>query len=460
MTTPYDAPTLAVLRETAETALAYLQGLGKRRVAATATVEELRATLGGPLPEELSTAAAAVARLAEGAGPGVVATAGPRYFGFVTGGSLPAALAAEWLAGAWDQNAALGVLSPAAAVVEEVAGVWLAELLGLPPVVSFGFVTGGQMANVTGLAAARHHVLERAGWDVGRDGLAGGPPVRVVVGEERHVTVDQALRQLGLGAPAAVVPADAQGRLRADTLADTLEGLEPGPLIVCAQAGNVNTGSFDPLDAVCEATHARGGWVHVDGAFGLWAAASDARRPLIAGHGRADSWATDAHKWLNVPYDCGLAFCAHPDAHRAAMGVQAGYLVPGGDVRDPMDYVPEVSRRARGLPVYAALRSLGRSGVAELVDRCCALARRFADALDATEGIEIRNEVVLNQVLVAFPGQDSREVIARVQTDGTCWLGGTTWHGEPPIRISVSNRSTTEQDVDRSVKAILRCVEG
>jgi glutamate/tyrosine decarboxylase-like PLP-dependent enzyme len=388
-----------------------------------------------------------------------VTTTGPRYFGFVVGGSLPAALAADWLTSAWDQNAGLAVLSPAAAVVEEIAAGWLAELLGLPAGVSMGVVTGAQMAIVTGLAAARHDVLARAGWDVGRDGLTGAPRVRVLVGDERHVTVDQALRLVGLGAPV-VVPADGQGRMRADALADVLDGLGDGPLIVCAQAGNVNSGAFDPLDAICDLTHDRGGWVHVDGAFGLWAAASNRLRALVAGAERADAWATDAHKWLNVPYDCGLAFCARPAAHRAAMSISASYLTPGGDLRDPNDYTPEVSRRARGLPVYAALRSLGRFGIAAMVDRCCAHARRFAAALAAADGVEVCNDVVLNQVLVRFGDSDAvtREVIARVQEDGTCWMGGTVWKGKALMRISVSNWSTTEDDVDRSVEAILRCL--
>jgi glutamate/tyrosine decarboxylase-like PLP-dependent enzyme len=450
------------LETAAAHATQFLRGLPERPVAARAGAEELRARLGGPLPEHPADPAEVVAQLAKLADDGLVATAGPRYFGFVVGGSLPAALAADWLAAAWDQNAGLFVLGPAAATVEDVAAGWLTELLGLPATASCGFVTGGLGANFGGLAAARNHVLARAGWDVERDGLLGAPPVEVVVGAERHVTIDVALRYLGLGSGRLrVVPADDQGRMDAAALGEVLAAVK-GPTIVCAQAGNVNTGAFDPLAAICAAGHDHGAWVHVDGAFGLWAGASPALRHLVAGVEQADSWATDAHKWLNVPYDSGLVFVAHPQAHLAAFAKVASYLTPGqGGERDPDGFVPEGSRRARGFPVWAALRSLGRSGVAGLVERCCRHARRFADALAATDGVEVLNEVVLNQVLVRFPdpGGDhdgrTREVIRRVQADGTLWLGGTTWHGMAAMRISVSNWSTTTDDVDRSVAAIL-----
>ena len=396
--------------------------------------------------------------LVEAAEPGLVAMPSGRYFGFVIGGVVPAALAADWLTSTWDQNAGLYVGGPAAAVVEEVAGEWLRQLLGLPAGVSFGFVTGCQMAHVTALAAARHHVLAAAGHDVAQDGLHGAPPIRVVVGEERHVTIDRALRLLGIGSSQLVlVPADGQGRMLADRLPEALAG---GPMIVCAQAGDVNTGAFDPLEAIADAVAEAGAWLHVDGAFGLWAAASPRLRHLVAGAERADSWATDAHKWLNVPYDSGLVFCRHPDAHRAAMAVHASYLVhaPPGAERDQMDWNPEFSRRARGFPVYAAIRSLGRRGVAELVERCCEAARLFAELLGRTDGVEILNDVVLNQVLVRFGDDDerTREVIREVQEDGTCWLGGTTWHGRAAMRISVSNWRTTAEDVERSAAAILR----
>jgi glutamate/tyrosine decarboxylase-like PLP-dependent enzyme len=450
------------LEAAAAHAARYLRGLPERPVAAWAGAAELRQRLGGPLPDGPADPAEVVAELATLADDGLVASAGPRYFGFVVGGSLPAALAADWLTAAWDQNAGLFALGPAAATVEEVAAGWLTDLLGLPASVTTGFVTGGQMANVSGLAAARHHVLATAGWDVERDGLAGAPPIEVVVGAERHVTIDAALRLLGLGSGRVrVVGADDQGRMDAAALAEALAASQ-GPAIVCAQAGNVNTGAVDPLAAICEAAHARGAWVHVDGAFGLWAAASPARRHLVAGAEQADSLATDAHKWLNVPYDSGLVFVAHPEAHRAAFSTVAGYLTPGATgERDPDAYTPEFSRRARGFPVWAALRSLGRSGVADLVERCCGHAGRFAAALGAADGVEVLNEVVLNQVLVRFPdpGGDhdgrTREVIRRVQAGGTLWLSGTTWHGMAAMRISVSNWSTSDADVDRSVAAIL-----
>jgi glutamate/tyrosine decarboxylase-like PLP-dependent enzyme len=448
-----------LLGETASYATDFLEGLPDRRVAATATVEELRASLGGPLPNGPTDAREVVAHLAAAADPGIVAIPGGRYFGFVIGGAVPAALAADWLSSAWDQNAGLYVGGPSAAVVEEVAGAWTAELLGLPDDVSFGFVTGCQMAHFTALAAARHGVLDKVGWNVEERGLIGAPPVHVVVGEERHTTIDRALRHLGLGT-ACVVPvaADGQGRMEPDALRSAL-GRMDGPTIVCAQSGNVNTGACDPLDEIADVVRATDAWLHVDGAFGLWAAASSQLQHLVRGAERADSWATDAHKWLNVPYDNGIALCAHPEPHRAAMSVRASYLVHAdeGGPRDQMDWNPEFSRRARGFPVYAAIRSLGRSGIAELVERCCSHARRFGEALGEAPGVTVLNDVVLNQVLVRF-GNDERThaVIQAVQDDGTCWLGGTNWHGQAAMRISVSNWSTTEDDVDRSIEAILR----
>jgi glutamate/tyrosine decarboxylase-like PLP-dependent enzyme len=466
MTTSKDGTLTAppsLLDDAATYATEFLERLPERRVAPLASAEELRKVLGGPLPDGPRDPHQVLAELTRAAEPGLMATPGGRFFGFVIGGSLPAALAADWLASAWDQNAGLYAAAPAASVVEEVCGAWLIELLGLPEDASFGLVTGCQMANFTALAAARHSVLEAIGWDVEADGLSGAPAVRLIAGEERHVTIDRALRFLGLGtADLRTVPADGQGRMRADALKDALAECT-GPTIVCAQAGNVNTGAIDPLRAICDTAHEAGAWVHVDGAFGMWAAASPGSRQLVGGIERADSWATDAHKWLNVPYDSGFVFCAHQVAHQAAMGIHASYLVHSeGQGRDEMDWNPEFSRRARGFPVYAALRSLGRSGVAELVDRCCAHARRFAQALGGEPGVEVLNEVVLNQVLVRFldPGGDhdarTRAVVKAVQEDGTCWLGGTTWHGKAAMRISVSNWSTTTEDVDRSVAAILR----
>jgi glutamate/tyrosine decarboxylase-like PLP-dependent enzyme len=448
-------PLSDLLRLTSDYATQFLGTLDERPVHPTASFEELCATLGGPLPDRGADDEDVVAQLIAGGEPGVVGSQTGRYFGFVFGSALPAAVAADWLATAWDQNAFSVVTSPIAAALEQVAAEWLVELLGLPEGVSTGFVTGAQGANTTGLAAARGHVLAAAGWDVGREGLNGAPRLRVLAGAERHVTIDRSLRLLGLGG-VEVVPADEQGRMRADALRDAL-GAGEGPTIVCAQAGNVNTGASDPLAEIADACAAAGAWLHVDGAFGLWAAASPRHRHLVEGHERADSWATDAHKWLNVPYDCGLVFCRHPEAHGDAMAVAASYL-QRADGRSPSDWVPESSRRARGFAVWAALKALGRDGVAELVDRCCAHATRFAERLGDEDGVEILNDVVLNQVLVRFGDDDevTREVVRRVQEDGTCWLGGTDWQGRAAMRISVSSFRTTAEDVERSAAAILR----
>ncbi|HZT84407.1 MAG TPA: pyridoxal-dependent decarboxylase [Gaiellaceae bacterium] len=443
-----------LFRQVADYAGDFVEALETRPIRAEQDVAELTAALGGPLPEHPADPRGVLAALVEAAEPGLVAMPSGRYFGFVIGGGVPAAVAADMLVSVWDQNAGLYVGGPAASVVEEVCRVWIAELLGLPSHVSVAFVTGTQMAHVTALAAARHHVLAQAGWDVAAEGLVGAPAIRVVVGEKRHVTVDRALRLLGIGASALeVVPADDQGRMLADRLPD----LGGRPTIVCGQAGEVNTGACDDLEAIDAAASEAGAWFHVDGAFGLWAAASPQLRHLVRGAGRADSWTTDAHKWLNVAYDSGFAFCAHPEAHRAAVGVTASYLVHAEDgrERDQMDWTPEFSRRARGFAVYAAIRSLGRSGIAELVERSCAHARRFAQLLEAG-GATILNDVVLNQVLVRFgDGEQTREVIRRVQEDWTCWLSGTDWQGEHAMRISVSNWRTTREDVERSAAAIL-----
>jgi glutamate/tyrosine decarboxylase-like PLP-dependent enzyme len=451
-----------LLERTTALAGEFLRGLPDRHVGATAGPDELLKTLGGPLPDGPSDPAEVVELLASGADPGLVGSAGPRFFGFVIGGGVPAALGADWLTSAWDQNAGLLIASPAAGVVETVAASWALDLLGLPADASVGFVTGATMANFTALAAARHHVLGEAGWDVERDGIQDAPRVHAVAGEERHVTLDLALRYLGFGTGRThLVPADGQGRMRADALRETLARCD-GPTIVCAQAGNVNTGALDPVGEICEASHTRGAWVHVDGAFGLWAAASPPQRHLTAGVELADSWATDAHKWLNVPYDCGLGGCFLPSPPPDALRTTASYLPRAEGARDGGDWAPEVSRRARGFTVWAALRSLGRSGVADLVDRCCAHARRFAERLDAEPGIEVLNEVVLNQTLIRFldPGGDhdarTRAVVERVQRDGTAWLGSTFWHGMAAMRISVSGWATTTDDVDRTVDAILR----
>jgi glutamate/tyrosine decarboxylase-like PLP-dependent enzyme len=445
-----------LLDEAVCSATAFLESLPERPVGRPADVDALRAALGTPLTDGGDGDLAALRALVTGAEDGLVATAGPRYFGFVTGGSLPVGLAADWLVSAWDQNAAMHVMTPAVAVIEEVVLGWLRELLRLPAEGSGAFVTGGQMANVVGLMAARHQVLELDGWDVEADGLIGAPPITVVVGGERHAAVDRALRYLGLGTNCIIeLTVDAQGAMDPAGLAAVLGA---GPAIVCTQAGNVNTGAFDPIGQVCAIAHEHAAWVHVDGAFGLWAAASDRLHPLLDGYEAADSWAVDMHKWLNAPYDCSVALTAHPEAHRAAMATIAAYLTPG-EHREPIDWNPEMSRRARAVPAWAVLRSLGRNGVADLVDRCCALAGRFADQLAAVEGVEVLNDVVLNQVLVRFGDDDAMttDVIRRVQEDGTCWMGGTVWQGRTAMRISVSNWSTTEDDVDRSVAAILTC---
>ena len=464
MATPATTTT-ELLRDVLELTRAFEASLPERHVGARADGEALRRALARPLPDAGEDPRQVIAAMARGADAGVIANAGPRYFGFVIGGRSPAALAADWLVSVWDQNAGLYVCSPAASVLEDVAAGWCRELLGLPPDAAVGFVTGTQAANITGLAAARTHLLAAAGWDVEVQGLRGSPRLHVVVGEEVHVTVLRAAQWLGLGTAELVrVPADAQGALRPDALADALARLD-GPTVVCAQAGNVNTGAVDPLGAVADACAARPGtWLHVDGAFGLWAAASPRLRHLTAGLERANSWATDAHKWLNVPYDSALVAVRPEAALRKALGYDAAYLVPGAGERDGKESAPEFSRRARGIPVYAALAALGRRGVAELVERCCAHARLFAELLHGQPGVEVLNAVVLNQVLVRFspPGGGdadayTREVIARVQAEGTCWMGGTVWHGQAAMRISVSGAATQEADVRRSAEAVLRC---
>ncbi len=448
------------LNTAADHAERFLLALDERPVQARTDAGHIRELLGGPLAEHGEEPEAVIDALAAGADDGIVASAGPRHFGFVIGGSLPAALAADWLVSAWDQCAAFHSLSPAAAAIEEIAGEWTLDLLGLPAGASVGFVTGGQGANTTALAAARHAVLARAGWDVERDGLIGAPRVNILCGEDAHATVYTALRLLGLGAQTATrVAVDGQGRMAVGALEEALAGLE-GPTIVCAQAGNVATGAFDPFEPIADACAARDAWLHVDGAFGLWAAAAPSTRSLARGVERAQSWAVDAHKWLNVPYDSAMAIVADADAHRGAMSLAASYLVADAAHRDSTNYVPESSRRARAVPVYAALRSLGRSGVAELVERNCAHARRMAARLAEIPGARILNDVVLNQVLVRFAGGDeaNRAAVAAVQREGTCWLGGTEWQGDAVMRLSFSNWATTDADVDRSAAAIAAAV--
>jgi glutamate/tyrosine decarboxylase-like PLP-dependent enzyme len=452
----------AGLRTAAQYAEAFLATLDERPVAARVDAAAVRDVLGGPLPEKGDDPAAVIDALATGAEPGLVATPGPRHFGFVIGGTLPAALAADWLVSAWDQCAAFHSLSPAASAIEEIASAWTLELLGLPATASVGFVTGGQGANTTCLAAARHAVFQRAGWDVERDGLIGAPPVRIICGEQAHATIYTSLRLLGLGDQTAIrVPADDQGRMDPIALAKTLAANE-GPTIVCAQAGNVATGAFDAFGPITDACAQHAAWLHVDGAFGLWAAAAPGTRHLTAGVERADSWAVDAHKWLNVPYDGAMAIVADPDAHLSAMRLAGPYFVADPGQRDNTNYVPESSRRARAVPVYAAIRSLGRAGIAEMIERNCAQARRMAKQLSAIPGAEVLNDVVLNQVLLRLPAGDdaNRAAVAAIQRDGTCWLGGTTWNGEYVLRVSISNWATTDEDVDRSAAAIAAAVTG
>jgi len=442
-----------LLNDAAVRASRYLAGLDDRPVQPGVEAVARLAELDEPLPEHAQPAGAVLQRLDELGSPATMANAGGRFFGFVVGGALPVSVAANWLATAWDQNSANPAAAPATAAFELAALRWLRELLDLPRDAAGAFVTGTTMGNLCALAAARHAVLERAGWDVEADGLFGAPPVTVIVGEEAHPTLFKALGVLGLGRNRVVtVPADRQGRMRAERLPRLA-----GPSIVCVQAGNVNTGAFDPFSELCEQAHRDGAWVHVDGAFGLWAQAAPALRPLCAGMNKADSWATDAHKWLNVPYDSGLAFVRDANALRAAMSVTAAYLPASGGVRIPSDFTPELSRCARGVDVWAALSALGREGVAALVERCCAHARSFAQGLrDA--GFEVLNEVVLNQVLVRFgDAATTRHVVEKLQADGTCWCGLTEWQGHVAMRISVSSWATSDADVQRSLAAIVRC---
>jgi glutamate/tyrosine decarboxylase-like PLP-dependent enzyme len=433
----------------------WLADVPSRPVPPRTTADDLAAVLGGPLPDQPTDPGTVVDLLVAGVEPGLMAMPSGRFFGWVIGGTLPAALGADWLTSAWDQNAGMRFATPGVAAAEEAAGGWLLDLLGLPPEAAVGFTTGATMAGFTGLAAARQHVLAGAGWDVERLGLAGGPKVDVLVGAERHDSVDLALRYLGLGAPTPVA-ADDQGRVVPAALAAALAAVE-GPTIVVLQAGNLHSGAYDPFRECISLAHDRGAWVHVDGAFGLWAAASPSLRYLVDGVEAADSWATDAHKTLNVPYDCGISVVAHPQPLQAAMSVRTSYLVRASDVPDPFDKVPELSRRARGLPVWAALRSLGRTGVASLVDRLAANARAIANGVTTVPGAEVLNDVVFTQVCVSF-GDDAstRAVTERLLADGTAWMSGSRWHGRDVLRVSVSNWSTDEGDVDVSVDAVRR----
>ncbi len=441
----------SLLVSAAEAAIQYLEKVDRRKVTPAAEAVDNLSLFRESLPETTTEPEAVLKLLNDHGSPATMAMAGPRFFGFVIGGALPVSLAANWLAAAWDQNSALYQVTPATAVLEEVALGWLVDLFDLPRETGGAFVTGATVANFTALAAARHAVLENANWNVEADGLFGAPPVTVMVSEESHPTLFKSLGMLGLGRSRVVeVAVDSQGRMRTDALLPI-----SGPTIICTQAGNVNTGSFDPIGEICDIAHREGAWVHVDGAFGLWAAASPQLRQLADGIDKADSWATDGHKWLNVPYDSGIALVRDPHPLKAAMAITAEYLPTSAPHRNPSDFTPELSRRARGLEVWAALRHLGRRGVADMIERCCRHARRFADGFRSS-GYRVLNDVVLNQVLVSFGGAEkTKRVIAGIQQDGTCYCGGTVWQGHEAMRISVSSWATTEEDVEKSLAAML-----
>jgi len=440
-----------LLDDAARRGIAYRQSCGDRAVApseaAVAAVERLLE----PLGEEGLPDAEVLALLDEIGSPATMAMAGPRFFGFVIGGSLPVTVATNWLSTVWDQNVVMHQVTPATATIEKVAIDWMVDLFGFPTATGAGFVTGATVANFTALAAARHRVFEDAGWNVEADGLIGAPPITLIVSDEAHPTLFKSLGMLGLGRDRVVrVPTDTQGRMRSSELPEI-----DGPTIVCTQAGNINTGAFDPIADICTAVKPHGAWVHVDGAFGLWAEASAAHRSLTAGMQQADSWATDAHKWLNVPYDGGIAFVRNAADLAASMAITADYLMTDTEHRNPSDYTPELSRRGRGVDVWAALLSLGRKGVEDLVDRCCRHARRFAEGFSEA-GFEVLNDVVLNQVLIAFGDEaTTRRVIDAIQAEGTCWCGVTVWQGRTAMRISVSSWATTSEDVERSLRAMI-----
>lgn len=444
-----------LLESAAEAAIQYLEKIDARKVAPAAEAVDNLDLFRESLPETTAAPETVLKILNEHGSPATMAMAGPRFFGFVIGGALPVSLAANWLAAAWDQNSALYQVTPATAVLEEVAIEWLVDLFKLPRGTGGAFVTGATVANFTALAAARHAVLARSDWNVEADGLFGAPPVTVVVSEESHPTLFKSLGMLGLGRSRVVkVAVDRQGRMRADALPPI-----SGPTIICTQAGNVNTGSFDPIGDICDIAHRSGAWVHVDGAFGLWASASPVLCHLTEGAEKADSWATDGHKWLNVPYDSGIALVCDPHPLKAAMAITAEYLPTSAPHRNPSDFTPELSRRARGIEVWAALRHLGRGGVADMIERCCRHARRFADGFNSS-GYRVLNNVVLNQVLVSFGNPEkTKKVIAGIQQDGTCYCGGTVWQGQEAMRISVSSWATTEEDVEKSLTAMLRIAD-
>jgi glutamate/tyrosine decarboxylase-like PLP-dependent enzyme len=451
-----------MLQRVTEAAVQYRAQLPDAPQRPLASYEDMQARLHAPTPQRGADPDQIIADLIEWATPGLAAMAGPRFFGWVIGATEPVGVAADWLTSAWAQNAGNAFATPAASAFEDISGQWLLDILDLPRESSVGFVTGATMANFTCLAAARGEVLRRAGWDADADGLFGAPPVHVVLGEEAHSTVFSALKYLGLGTRRVIrVAADQQGRMRADALGEAMRKLN-GPVIVIAQAGHINSGAFDPFNEIIPIAREKGAWVHVDGAFGLWARAAPDIARLAAGVEAADSWGTDGHKWLQTPHDCGYAIVRDAEAHRRAMLIAASYL-PAGSVRHPADYAPELSRRARGFATWAMIRALGREGIAAMVSRHCALARRFAKALSAARDVEIMNEVVLNQVAVRL-GADmetaaadalTQRAIDRIQREGECFVGGAEWRGRQIVRLSVIGAGTTEADVDRSAAAIL-----
>ena len=442
----------SLLNKSSEFAIRYLEEITDRKVAPSAKAIDDLERFREPFPARPSNPEEVIGMMDEIGSPATMAMAGPRFFGFVIGGSLPVSLAANWLAAAWDQNSALYQLTPATAILEEVALEWLIDLFSLPACCGGAFVTGATVANFSGLAAARHHVLKKMDWNVEADGLFGAPPITVIVSEESHPTLFKSLGMLGLGRNRVIrIPVDDQGRMRTSAIP-----VISGPTIVCAQAGNVNTGAFDPIGEICDLAQNAGAWVHVDGAFGLWAMTTSTHSSLSSGIEKADSWATDAHKWLNVPYDCGITLVRHPHALQAAMAITAEYLPTVSDYRNPSDFTPELSRRARGIEVWASLRHLGRQGIADMIEQCCRHARRFAEELSLA-GYDILNDVVLNQVLVSFGKPEvTLKIIERLQQDGVCWCGSTVWQKHTAMRISVSSWATRDEDVDMSLESILR----
>jgi glutamate/tyrosine decarboxylase-like PLP-dependent enzyme len=465
------SPYRAALERALAHSLTHLDALDGTSVAATVPLEELLVRLAHPLDFEGMAALDVLDDLVADTEGGMLGSAGGRFFGWVIGGAMPAALAADWLTAAWDQNAASYACAPAEAVIEEVAGTWLKDLLGLPPTASVAFVSGTQMAHVTALAAARHRLLAQHGWNVERQGLMGAPTLRILSSQERHGSIERAVRLLGLGSDSVIdLPVDDQGRLQANTLSHALQAAAQQPVIVVLQAGDLNIGAYDPFADLIPLAHAAGAWVHVDGAFGLWAAASPTYRHLLAGVAAADSWATDGHKWLNVPYDAGYVFVADHEAHRSAMAYAAPYSVRNAQVREPADWNPEWSRRGRGVATYAAIRHLGRRGIAALIERTCQYAQTLVRRLGALDGVDILWEPQINQGLVRFrdrtPGateldhaRRTDQVMAAIQRTGEAFFSGTTWRGKRCMRISVCNWQTGERDIERAVAAVQRVLQ-